>query len=96
MHPILRNVLAIIAGFAAGMVVIMIMHALIAMVIPLPEGIDPANPESFRENIHLFTTTDFVLATVVHALGTITAAFVAAKIVINNKLMFGIVMGIFF
>lgn len=96
MHPILRNVVAIIAGFAAGMLVIMIMHALIAMVIPLPAGIDPSNPESFRENVHLFTTTDFVLATVAHALGTLTAAFVAAKIVANNKSMFGLVMGIFF
>lgn len=96
MNPILRNVLAIIGGFATGMIVIMVMHSLLAKVVPLPEGIDFEDPESFKRNIHLFTSTDFILATVVHALGTLAAAFVAAKIVLNNKMMFGIVMGVFF
>lgn len=96
MNPIFKNVLGILAGCFVGMVVNMGLIMISGSVIPLPEGVDPNNMESIKENLHLYEAKHFIFPFLAHALGTLAGAFVAAKIVANNKMMFGIVIGIFF
>ena len=54
MHPILRNILAVIAGIIVGGVINMGIITISGDVIAYPEGLDLTNPESLKANIHLF------------------------------------------
>lgn len=96
MHPILRNVLAIIAGVVIGGLVNGGLISISGSIIPLPAGVDPNDVNSLAENMHLFEMKHFIMPFLAHALGTLVGAFVAASIVVNNKMMFGVVIGIFF
>ena len=93
MNPVLRNVLGIIAGCVVGGIVNMaLIYAGIA-VIGLPEG---ADINSLADHIDSFEGKHFLTPLLAHAIGTLVGAFVAAKIVANNKMMFAITIGIFF
>lgn len=64
--------------------------------IPLPEGVDPNDLESIKANIHLYTWKHYIMPYAAHALGTLAAAFIAAKIWVGNKMTSGYVFGGFF
>ncbi|MFT4761536.1 MAG: hypothetical protein ACI9XO_003353 [Paraglaciecola sp.] len=96
MHPIFRNVLAIIAGVIVGGVVNMGLISISGSIVPLPKGVDPSSVESIAENLHLYQAKHFIMPFLAHALGTLAGAFVAASIVVNNNRMFGVVIGVFF
>jgi uncharacterized membrane protein len=96
MHPILRNVLAILAGVFIGGLVNGGLISISGSIVPLPEGVNPNDVNSIAENLHLYEAKHFIMPFLAHALGTLVGAFVAASIVVNNKMMFGIVIGIFF
>lgn len=96
MNPILRNILAVIAGLAVGFIVNMGLIILSPMVIPPPEGVDPTNSESLAAGMHLFSFKHFIMPFLAHALGVLAGAFVAAKIAATRKLVFALVIGGFF
>lgn len=90
MNPILRNVLAVIAGLAAAMFIngglIQAGHALI----PPPEGFDPNQPETFS----LLTPANLLAAFFAHAMGSFLGALVAALIAASRKMRFAIAIGV--
>lgn len=94
MNPILRNVLAVIAGIAVGMIVNGAIIGLTSNLIPLPEGVDPENLESINENIHRYDLKHFLVPFMAHALGTLFGAFIAIRISATKHM--GIAMGIGF
>lgn len=96
MHPILRNILAVIAGIVVGSLVNMGLINISSSVIPLPEGVDMSTPEGLKAGIHLFEPKHFIFPFLAHALGTLTGAFVAAKLAANNKMKFALGLGVFF
>lgn len=96
MSPVLRNVLAVIAGLATGMVVNMGLIIIGAMAVPPPEGVDPMNAESIAANIHLFEVKHFIFPFLAHAIGTLAGAFVATKIGASRHLVFAMTIGGFF
>ena len=96
MHPILRNILAVIAGIVVGSLVNMGLINISRSVIPLPEGVDMSTPEGLKAGIHLFEPKHFIFPFLAHALGTLTGAFVAAKLAANNKMKFALGLGVFF
>jgi len=96
MNPILKNILAVVAGIIAGMAVNMGIIMMSGSVIPLPEGVDPANTESLKANIHLFEAKHYIMPFLAHALGTLAGAFLTAKIAANNKFRLALVIGVFF
>lgn len=96
MHPILRNVLAVLTGVVVGSVVNMALITISGNIIPLPEGIDPTKPESLKENLHLFETRHYVMPFLAHALGTLVGAFIAAKIAVSRNMTFAYAIGIWF
>ena len=96
MHPIAKNVLAVIAGVVVGSVVNMGLINLGPILIPLPEGADMSTPESLRESMKLFTPANWLVPFLAHALGTFVGALVAAKVAASHPLIFAMGIAAFF
>lgn len=96
MNSILKNVIAVGAGIVVGMIVNMSIIMASGSVIPLPEGVDPADMESLKGNMHLFEAKHFIMPFLAHALGTLVGAFIAALIAASQKMKFAIGIGVFF
>lgn len=80
MNPILRNVLAVIAGVVVGSIVNMGIIQLSGQFVDPPQGVDVTDVESLKANIHLFNPIHFVFPFLAHAIGTLVGAYLAARI----------------
>ena len=96
MNPILRNVIAIVAGIILGSIVNMAIIMLSSSVIPPPEGVNPSDMESLKASMHLFEPKHFLMPFLAHAFGTLVGAFVAGLIAINHRLKISLAIGLFF
>ncbi len=96
MHPIVRNILAVIAGAIIGSIVNMSIIMISGSVIPLPEGVDNSTTEGLKAGIHLFQPKHFIMPFLAHALGTLAGAMVATAIAVKQKLMAALIVGILF
>ncbi len=94
MNPILKNVLAVICGLLLGGIVNMAIILLSGHIIPPPPGTDVTTSEGLQAALPLFEPKHFLMPFLAHALGTLTGAFVTAKIAANNKMRLAIVIGI--
>jgi len=96
MNPILRNILAIVAGIILGSIVNMAIIMLSSSIIPPPEGVNPSDMESLKASMHLFEPKHFLMPFMAHAFGTLIGAFVAGLIAINHRLKISLAIGFFF
>jgi len=96
MHPVLRNILAVIAGAIVGSVVNMGIIMISGSIIPPPEGADVTTTEGLKEAMHLFEPRHFIMPFLAHALGTFTGALLAGTIAASHKMTLAIVIGVFF
>jgi len=96
MKPKHKNILAVIAGILVGWVVNMGLIMLSPKIVPLPEGVNPADMESIKANLHLYETRHFIMPFLAHALGTLAGALVAALIAATNKMKMALIIGVFF
>ncbi len=96
MHPVLRNVLAVIAGLIIGSIVNMLLINISGYVITPPQNADVTSMEGLKTTMHLFGPEHFLFPFLAHALGTLVGAFVAAKIATTNKIKFALAIGAFF
>ncbi len=96
MNPIVRNILAVIAGLVVGSFVNMGLITISGSIIPPPEGVDVTDMESLKSSMHLFQAKHFIFPFLAHALGTLTGAFIASLIAVNRQMTFALVVGIFF
>lgn len=96
MHPIVRNVLAVISGVVVGSLVNMGLINIGQFLVPLPEGADLTTTENLRNSMKLFTPVNFLFPFLAHALGTLSGAFMAAKVAASHQMKFAIVIGVFF
>ena len=96
MNPILRNVLAVIAGLLAGSLLNGLIINFSGSVIPLPEGSDTSTTEGMQAAILLYEPKHFLFPFLAHALGTLVGAFVAAKISPNYGFKLAMVVGLFY
>lgn len=96
MNPILRNVLAVIAGIVIGGTVNMLIINYSGLFIAPPEGVDTTTAEGLKEGIHLFEPKHFLIPFLAHAVGTFIGAYVAARIAATHKMKFAIAMGCVF
>ncbi len=96
MHPIIRNILAVIGGLILGSAVNMGLIMISGSIIPPPEGVDASNMESLKAGMHLFQAKHFIFPFLAHALGTLIGALIASLIAANSKLTFALVIGAFF
>ena len=92
MHPILRNILGVIAGAIVGGIV----NSTIVSFGTAPEGVDMNNFESIAENMHRYEFQHLIVPFLAHALGTLIGAFLAAKIAATRKLTMAMIVGVFY
>ena len=71
----IRNIVAVLAGFIASIIIIIIGEALAHVMNPLPEGVNMNDPESFKTfianapaSLHLIILSNYALACFVGAL----------------------------
>jgi hypothetical protein len=93
MNPIIRNILAVVAGIIIGGAVNMGIILISSSIIPPPEGADITTMEGLKESMHLMQPKHFIMPFLAHALGTLVGAYIAATIVVNHKLKFALAIG---
>jgi hypothetical protein len=96
MNPILRNSLAVVTGLVVGSAVNMGIVMISSSIIPPPEGVDNSTMEGLKAGIHLFQPQHFIFPFLAHALGTFVGALLAAMIAANRRMLFALVIGVFF
>lgn len=96
MNPIVKNILAVIAGLIIGSIVNMGIIILSASIIPPPKGGDTTTMEGLQATMYLFEPKHFIMPFLAHALGTLVGAFVTAKIAATRKMLFSLLVGAFF
>lgn len=96
MSPIIRNILAIIAGCIVGSIVNMGIIMASGSIIPPPDGADVTTSEGLKASMHLFEPKHFLMPFLAHALGTFAGAIIAALIAANHKMKFALGIGAFF
>lgn len=96
MNPIIKNILAVIAGLIVGGFVNMGIILVSGSVIPPPDGVDVTTTEGMKAGIHLFEAKHFLFPFLAHALGTFFGAIVTFKIAATHKMKFALSIGGFF
>ena len=96
MKPIVKNVLAVVLGFAVGSAVNMGLILLGHQVIPPPPGADISTMEGLANSIHLFEPKHFLFPFLAHAIGTLAGAVAAAAIAASHKRRFAMAIGLVF
>lgn len=96
MPPLVKNILAVLAGAVLGCVVNMGIIILGPTVIPYPEGVDMTDMDKFAENLKQLKAINFVVPWLAHGLGTLAGAWVAAAIATNRKIIYAMGIGAFF
>jgi hypothetical protein len=96
MNPIIKNILAVIAGFIIGSAVNMGIIMVSGSIIPAPNGADITTMEGLKSTMHLFEPKHFILPFLAHALGTFAGAWLAALIAASYKMKFALVIGTLF
>ena len=93
MNPIIRNILAAVAGIIIGGAVNMGIILISSSIIPPPEGADITTMEGLKASMHLMQPEHFIMPFLAHALGTLVGAYIAATIAVNHKLKFALAIG---
>lgn len=96
MNPIIRNILAVIAGWLIGSLVNVALVNLGPSIIPLPEGADISSMENLKASMQLFKPMNFLFPFLGHAIGTLVGAFIAAKLAVSHKKKFALGIGLLF
>ncbi len=96
MNPVIRNILAVIAGLVIGSLVNFGLITIGPNVIPPPPGVDVMDMESLKASMHLFEPRHFIFPFLAHALGTLVGAIVASFLAASHKMKFAIGVGAFF
>ena len=92
MNPIIKNILAIIAGWFGGSIVNMGLIKIGYTLIPIP-GIDPNDMEALVAIMPTLKFENFIFPFLAHALGTLFGAAIAGLIAATHKMKFSMGIG---
>jgi hypothetical protein len=96
MNPIIKNILAVVAGVVIGGALNSGIIMISSSVIPPPNGADVTTMEGLKAALPFFQPKHFIMPFLAHALGTLLGAFIAAQFSANHKMIFAYVIGGFF
>lgn len=80
MNPILRRLLAVVAGVLAGIVAIAMAEFVGHLIFPPPEGMDISDPASIAAAMEQISIGALVAVLVAWGIGSMVGGFVAARI----------------
>lgn len=95
MHPILKDILAVIAGAIIGSLVNGAIIMVSSSIIPPPTGLDITTEEGLKAGMHLLEPKHFIFPFLAHAIGTFVGAYIAARLG-AHKMVLAIIIGLFF
>ena len=95
MNPILKNIIAVIAGWLGGSIINMGLIQVGHKLIPIA-GIDPSDMEALAAVMPSLEFEYFIFPFLAHALGTLIGAAIAGLIAANYKMKFSLGIGGFF
>lgn len=95
MNRIIRNILAVIAGWLLGSVLNLSLIKIGHSVFPI-EGIDPNDMKALAEVMPTLDFEYFIFPFLAHALGTLIGAFFAGLIAVNHKMKISLGIGLIF
>ena len=91
-----RNIIALIFGlFLGGMINMLIINNGGGFIAP-PEGVNPKDIESIKENMHLYTPIHFIIPFLAHAMGTFIGALITSLIADSFRMYLAIGVGFCF
>ena len=93
MPPILRNILACVAGIIIGSLVNGGVITAGAAIVPPPAGVNVNDGDSIAANIHLYEPQHFAPPFLAHALGTLVGAAVAVALSAQRRMTPAFVVG---
>ncbi len=92
---VLRNILAVILGWAGGSAVnmglVMAGHAILPV-----EGLDPNNMEAMAEIMPSLSAEYFIFPFLAHALGTLVGGMIAGLVAASHHMKFALGIGLLF
>lgn len=91
MNPIIRNIIAVLAGLVIGSIINMALVELGNILVPV-EG-DISTMEDLKRVMPTFTYINFIFPFLAHALGTLSGAFIAAYIAATSKTKIAFTIG---
>jgi hypothetical protein len=92
----LRNVLGVVVGLIAGVIVMMLLEFASGLIHPQPEGFDWQDREAVEKFIKAAPLSATLLVLAAHALGTFAGAWVATKLAGSGTLTQAMIVGAFF
>lgn len=92
MNPIIRNILAVVAGWLGGSAINMGLVQLGHTMFPL-DGVDPNNMKDLAEFMPTLDFKYFIFPFLAHALGTFVGAIIASRVAANHKMKFALGIG---
>ncbi|MFN0292498.1 hypothetical protein [Pedobacter helvus] len=95
MPPILRNIIAIIAGIVFGSLVNGAIIMVSGNIIAPPAGVDLTTEEGLKAGMYLMEPKHFIFPFLAHAIGTFVGAYIAARIA-TKKIILAMVIGAVF
>ena len=95
MNPILRNVLAVVAGWFGGSIINMFLVQIGHMIFPI-EGIDQNDMDALAEIMPTLGFKYFIFPFLAHALGTLAGATIAGFIATKHKIKIALGVGVLF
>ena len=89
-NPILKGILAVLAGVFIGGMVNYGLIIISSSIIPPPAGTDLKTVEGLKAAMHLMEPKHFLMPFLAHAIGTLVAAFVASSIADTYKIRYAL------
>jgi hypothetical protein len=96
MNPIVRNILAVIAGLVSGSILNMGIILISSSIIPPPEGANLTTPEGLIAAMPLMQPIHFLMPFLAHALGTLLGAWISTYIANKNQLTAALIIAALF
>lgn len=93
MPPVLRSVLAVLAGIAAGVIVVAVVDTLVFRLYPLPAGTDTSDPAALRDAVATMPLQAFVLLLAGWVLAALASSWVAARLATRRLVLHGAIGG---
>lgn len=92
----LRNVLAVVAGFLVGGIINGVLISVGPAIVPPPEGADLTTVEGLQAAMPLLRPQHFLMPFLAHAIGTFAGALVACTVAATYKHKLAMAVGILF
>ncbi len=93
MNPVVRSILAVVAGMLAAFVLIGLVEAIGMKIYPPLPGLDPRDRESFKAAVASMPRGALLCVLVAYAAGSVVGGWVAARFAPKAKLMHAMIVG---